>query len=195
MRIGRVSESGSPQLSTSSCGGAISNEDDGSLLRDGERRVGQLYDRHSRAVFRLAYALLRDPDDARDIVQDTFGLAWRKRHTITLLNGSALPWLLATARLTALAARRRRDHRASRSVKLDRAADVSMPTSGDADAVRQALDGLPEPDRRVLTFVPSGRSWRRMRTLIQASRPARTPIRPITSGAPAPVPCRMRRRG
>ena len=35
-----------------------------------------------------------------------------------------------------------------------------MPTSGDADAVRQALDGLPEPDRRVLTLVLiEGRSY------------------------------------
>lgn len=59
----------------------MSSDDDGLLLQDGERGLGQLYDRHGRAIFRLAYALLLDPDDARDVVQDTFVVAWRKNGT------------------------------------------------------------------------------------------------------------------
>lgn len=131
----------------------MSIEDDGQLLRDGERGVGLLYDRHGRAVFRLAYALLLDRDDADDVVQDTFVLVWRKRHNLTLVAGSALPWLLATARLTALAVRRRRDRRASRSVELARAEELPAASFSDADAVRAALDELPEQDRQVLTLV------------------------------------------
>lgn len=129
------------------------NEDDGLLLQQGADGVGRLYDRHGRAVFRLAFALLRNPDDANDVVQDTFLLAWRKRKQITLLAGSSLPWLLTTARLTALAARRRRDARASRSAQLERADQVPRSAFADADAVREALAGLPAPDRAVLTLV------------------------------------------
>ena len=46
----------------------MSSEDDGLLLQQGADGVGRLYDRHGRAVFRLAFALLRDPDDANDVV-------------------------------------------------------------------------------------------------------------------------------
>lgn len=51
---------------------------------------------HQEAVFRLAYLLLGDPDDAEDIAQETFLRAWKhlKRfdHTRPLR-----PWLLSIA--------------------------------------------------------------------------------------------------
>jgi RNA polymerase sigma-70 factor (ECF subfamily) len=131
----------------------MSNEDDGQLLRGDAAGVGELYDRHSRAVFRLAYALLQDVNDANDVVQDTFVLLWRKRRQLTLVEGSSLPWLLVTARLTALAVRRRRATRRARSVGLERADMVPAASFNDADAVRVALAELPEQDRNVLTLV------------------------------------------
>jgi RNA polymerase sigma factor (sigma-70 family) len=124
--------------------------------------IGQLFDRHAAAVFRLAYALVQDPDTAQDIVQDTFVIAWRKRRSIRLIDGSALPWLLATARLTAMAARRKRDRR--RTETLDHEVLASLPsasmTSDDETAVRMALTALPEQDRRIVELVLiDGRSY------------------------------------
>jgi RNA polymerase sigma-70 factor (ECF subfamily) len=51
---------------------------------------------HQQAVFRLAYLLLGDPDDAEDIAQETFLRAWNylKRFDQTR---SLRPWLLSIA--------------------------------------------------------------------------------------------------
>ncbi len=84
---------------------------DGELLTraaHGDRAAfGQLYDRHVRPVYWQAFAIVRDADDAEDIAQDVFITTWNKLRTINLVDESALPWLLVTARFTALNARRR----------------------------------------------------------------------------------------
>ena len=57
---------------------------------------GSLYDRHFRSVYRHAYAVLGNPDDAREITQDTFMAGWTKVRDIQLVGESFLPWLSAT---------------------------------------------------------------------------------------------------
>lgn len=75
---------------------------------DGDRAAfGQLYDRHVRPVYWQAYSVVRDADEAEDITQDVFITTWNKIRAINLVDESALPWLLVTARFTALNARRR----------------------------------------------------------------------------------------
>lgn len=82
------------------------------LLRrsaDGDRRAfGVLFDRHSRAVTRYAWALLSDQMDVQEIVQDTFVTAWVKAAKVSVVETSALPWLLVTCRYHALNLRRKR---------------------------------------------------------------------------------------
>ncbi|MFT4298147.1 MAG: sigma-70 family RNA polymerase sigma factor [Aeromicrobium sp.] len=74
--------------------------------RAGDRGAfGQLYDRHVRPVYGQAYGILGDHAAAEDATQETFVTAWRKLPTITT-EDSLLPWLLVTARYTALNARR-----------------------------------------------------------------------------------------
>lgn len=60
---------------------------------------------HQQAVFRLAYLLLGDPDEAEDIAQETFLRAWKhlKRFDATR---PLRPWLLSIA--SNLASNRRR---------------------------------------------------------------------------------------
>jgi len=54
---------------------------------------GQIYERYERAVYRYAYHMLGDPDDADDVKQDTFLKAYR---TLPGFRGdcSLLTWLL-----------------------------------------------------------------------------------------------------
>lgn len=96
---------------------------DGDLLSraaEGDRAAfGELYDRHVRPVFWQAYAVVRDADEAEDITQDVFITTWNKIRTINLVDESALPWLLVTARFTALNARRRNIKVRQRQSELD----------------------------------------------------------------------------
>lgn len=66
---------------------------------------GELMRAHQEAVFRLAYLLLGDPDDAEDVAQETFLRAW-KYLTRFDTTRAFRPWLLSIA--SNLASNRRR---------------------------------------------------------------------------------------
>jgi len=60
---------------------------------------------HQQAVFRLAYLLLGDPDDAEDIAQETFLRAWKHLKSFDTTR-TLRPWLLSIT--SNLASNRRR---------------------------------------------------------------------------------------
>lgn len=62
---------------------------------DGEA-FGRLFDVHKARVYRRALGLVEDRHDAEDITAIAFFELWRKRHSITPVKGSVLPWLLVT---------------------------------------------------------------------------------------------------
>jgi RNA polymerase sigma factor (sigma-70 family) len=68
-----------------------------SIARD-ERAFGELFDRHSKAVFRFAYSLTHDNTEAQELVQETFITTWKRLADIRLAGDSMLPWLLVTTR-------------------------------------------------------------------------------------------------
>lgn len=55
-----------------------------------------IFDLHKDRVFRHAYALLHDRDDAEDAAAVTFLELWRRRQKVRVVNGTVLPWLLVT---------------------------------------------------------------------------------------------------
>src|SRR5436190_2958470 len=78
-----------------------------SIARD-PRAFGDLFDRHSTAVFRFAYSLTHNTTEAQELVQETFVTAWKRLADIRLAGDSMLPWLLVTTRHHAQNARRAR---------------------------------------------------------------------------------------
>lgn len=57
---------------------------------------GVLFDRHHDRVFRHAMRLVESRQDADDAVAAAFLELWRRRSDVRIVNGSVLPWLLAT---------------------------------------------------------------------------------------------------
>ncbi|HJR81121.1 MAG TPA: sigma-70 family RNA polymerase sigma factor [Anaerolineales bacterium] len=74
--------------------------DESTLIRDAANGDAAAWEplvlAHQQAVFRLAYLLLGDPDDAEDVAQETFLRAWKhlKRFDLTR---PLRPWLLSIA--------------------------------------------------------------------------------------------------
>ncbi|MGM7699650.1 RNA polymerase sigma factor [Microbacterium sp. A84] len=69
------------------------------LARRGDRGAfATLFERHSKAVYLYSWSMLRDDSDADDITQDVFVVAWRRLRHIRIVERSALPWMLVTAR-------------------------------------------------------------------------------------------------
>lgn len=117
-----------------------------------------LYRRHLDPVYACAARILRNAEEAEEIVQDTFLTAWEKRSSFHFVDESALPWLLVTCRYKSLNRRRKIDrhdrHRAA--APLDEVTDWLGTTDRDAaesaelvTAIGAAVARLSNLDRRV----------------------------------------------
>lgn len=56
----------------------------------------QLWDLHRDRVFRTALRIAETRTDAEDLVAGAFLELWRRREAVRVVDGSVLPWLLAT---------------------------------------------------------------------------------------------------
>jgi RNA polymerase sigma factor (sigma-70 family) len=144
--------------------------DDRALLarvRDGEERAfGELFDRHARAVLAFARSRLAVHADADDVAQGAFVLLWEKRRDLELAGESALPWLLGTVRLLALATSRAA---ARRGVGLDAADGIPDGRPGPErtaevaeldELVAGSVEALDEVDREIYRLcIDEGRSY------------------------------------
>jgi len=113
----------------------------------------QLYDRHVRPVYWQAYAVVRDADQAQDVTQDVFITTWTKIRHISVVDDSVLPWLLVTARYTALNARRRRRRTDAFSSELD----PDLPNETTVEAEVEAGQVRSEIDKAVASLSPTDR--------------------------------------
>lgn len=115
---------------------------DGELLfrlsRGDEPAYRLLHDRHQTPVFRLSLVLMRTSWDAEEVAATAFFELWRRRDKVRVVDGSVLPWLLATTSFAAknsLRSRRRYQRLLNR-----------IPHDGDvpdhADDVARAMDSL-----------------------------------------------------
>lgn len=99
----------------------------GRAVRGDRLAFDQLYLRHVRPVYWQAYAVVRNEYDAEDTTQEVFITAWKKIAGIRVVDDSLLPWLLVTARYTALNKRRQIQRDAAHLQSLDRdLPDASM---------------------------------------------------------------------
>lgn len=108
----------------------------------------------------LGYALRRvtSPEDAADIVSETFLVAWRRRDDVPDDVSEARAWLFGTARRV-LANHRRGEERRGRLAERLRQELAGLVTpvdlNEDAITVRRALGTLSDDDRELLTLT----SW------------------------------------
>lgn len=135
-----------------------------SIARDA-RAFGDLFDRHSSAVFRFAYSLTHNETEAQELVQETFVTAWKKLPDIRLAGDSMLPWLLVTTRNHAQ--NLRRSHQRHDMLPLDE--HIRARRLGEADeSFREELDWtfaavrqLSEIDQRIVELcLYEGRSYK-----------------------------------
>lgn len=141
---------------------ARTNADDVELLRRigdaDEAALGALYDEWSHPLYSLVLTLVRDPDEAEDVVEETFWQAWQNAGSYEPSRGAVSTWLLTLGRSNALdrlrARKRHRDYPGGRGTTF-----ADRPSQGEAkeselakrhERVRGALRGLPDEQRDVL---------------------------------------------
>src|ERR1700692_1451526 len=124
----------------------------------------QLYDRHSSTLYALLLRILANPDDAQEVLQETFVKAWTNAKMFYAVRGSDVAWRISTARSRGIARLRSRIIRGDREDEAGREVSSSFgfveKRTGAADAIqsqeRQAVRGalaeLPESQRITLAL-------------------------------------------
>ena len=119
------------------------------LVAGDHQALGALYDKYAGLVNALALRVLRDASEAEDIVQEVFVQAWRQAARFDPARGTPEAWLCTIARSRALDRLRRRTARREESGE-QAPPVVATPRNEEALAVRKALEGLSEAQRRAL---------------------------------------------
>jgi|JI6StandDraft_1071083.scaffolds.fasta_scaffold02081_11 RNA polymerase sigma-70 factor (ECF subfamily) len=125
-----------------------------------EEAMGQFYDRHGACLYGLALKMLRDEQDAQDVLQDTLITLWNKASRYDPELSSPLSWAVMVLRHRAIDLMRSSERRKK---KLERSqaefllsADVDDLSAGEPlrrelrQTVREALSILRPEQRRVL---------------------------------------------
>ncbi|TCI98707.1 sigma-70 family RNA polymerase sigma factor [Aeromicrobium sp. IC_218] len=133
-----------------------------SRARSGDREAfGELYARHVRPVYWQAYGVVGSAADAEEVVQEVFVVAWRRLADLHLVDASALPWLLVTAKNIGRnharrASRRRWEAYDETAASDDAPPDEQVATALVLERVRESLAGLSDVDRRLFELCVLG---------------------------------------
>lgn len=129
-------------------------------------RISDLYRNHARDVLGYALRRTRNPDDAADVVAETFLVAWRRLGELPL-DGEARLWLYGTAR-NVLANQdrgaRRRD-RLTERLRGELRRQLPAGYAREGNELIEALAELGEADRELLMLI----GWEEL-TPTQAAR-------------------------
>ena len=130
------------------------------MVEADETALGALYDRWVRSLYSLVLHLLKDPDEAEDVVEETFWQAWRKAGSYEPSRGAVSTWLLTIGRRKALDRLRARKRSREDLIGTDRSFDDLPSSEPDPsidvegaelrENVRLALNTLPSEQREVL---------------------------------------------
>lgn len=146
----------------------LADEDLISLAGSGDARAfAVLYDRHSRAAYRLAHRMTGGREAAEDLAQDAFLKVWTSADSYRSERGSVRTWVLAIVQNAGVDALRAGATRRKTREFAERSAHRSQPCEAFAETwrgalrveLRRALDALPPEQLEVLTLAYlSGRS-------------------------------------
>jgi RNA polymerase sigma factor (sigma-70 family) len=121
-------------------------------------------------VYGLAVTMLRDPDLAEDVAQETFVRVWRHAATFDARRGRVPTWVLALARNRAIARARLRSASPVDPEILASELELSREDApvdiAERALVRQAVGALPDDQRRALVLAMyTGRTAREISEL------------------------------
>ncbi len=121
--------------------------------------LATLYDRHSPLLLAICRRVLKDANEAEDVLTDIFFEVWRKADRFDAGRGSPLTYLVTLSRSRAIDRKRSRDSRPKVTSDFTDAAAQADPvptplefidTQEQTQQIRKALAGLEQAQREVI---------------------------------------------
>jgi RNA polymerase sigma-70 factor, ECF subfamily len=144
----------------------LADEEVMQLVGEGDPRAFELvYDRHGGAAFSLAYRMVGQRVVAEEIVQEAFLSIWRSRMRYDAARGSVRTWVLGIVHNRGVdALRRGAVHDRRREItegvedrqEAPERTDVEAVRRDEARSVRNALEALPDDQRRTIELAYFG---------------------------------------
>src|ERR671932_2582575 len=137
----------------------LADEDLISLIEAGDAEAfSTLYERHSRAVYSLAYRMVGEKQAAEDLAQDAFIKVWRNAASYRAERGSVRTWILSIVHNRGIDQLRSTASRRRTQEKIEASAPRSQPSEAFAQSwrnsqreqVREALKTLPSEQLKIL---------------------------------------------
>ena len=127
---------------------------------DDPEAFAALYDRHSRALYSLAYRMMGERQAAEDLVQEVFLKLWRGAGTYQVERGTVRTWLLSIVHNRGIDELRSAASRRRRQQMIEASAAKSQPSEAFAeswrnsqrDEIREALKTLPPEQLEILNL-------------------------------------------
>lgn len=121
---------------------------------------GEIYSRFSQIVFNLVYRILKDREEAEEVVQEIFLLVWRKAASYDSEKGALSTWIINIARNRSIDRLRALGHR-DRGIQVDEERlnskyDLSRMIEDREERkkiIQKALESLPEDQRVAIETV------------------------------------------
>ncbi len=138
------------------------------IAHGSERALSRLYDHYSRLLYSLILAILKDPRDAEEVLQEVFLQVWRLAGRYDSRRGSPYKWLVTLARSRSIDRTRSKNftrHRETQEILdlLDGWSDASQASQLDAvlmleraEAVREVLARIPPEQHQVMALAYFG---------------------------------------
>ncbi len=124
------------------------------MQQQDEKAFGYLYDHYSGALFGIVNAIVTDPGNAADVLQNVFVNIWKKIGTYDPAKGRLFTWMLNIARNAAIDELRSKSNRNARNTRsIDEQQEWNGPVTGPAAAdvgLRKILGKLKEEWRVLL---------------------------------------------
>lgn len=130
------------------------------IMERDQGALAELYALHSRAVYNLAYYVLKNRASAEEITQDVFFQVWRWPERWNPEKGHLLTWMLAVTRYTAIDRLRREQRQPPVSQQpldnlshlLGRSMHVDDPNWDNGRLLKKLIMELPKEQRQAVTL-------------------------------------------